>query len=106
MVKTGGSVFATPPGAALLPQQVQIAALHQLHAGADQANGPVAQVMRPPAGTGWNARVAKKSRRNGAIGLASKASIKRTQRKSKAVTPLVPQPGRGMAPQLARNEGP
>jgi hypothetical protein len=49
-VKTGGGVFATP-GAALLPQQVQIAPLHQLRAGADQANGPVAQIMRFPAAT-------------------------------------------------------
>src|SRR5260370_19066018 len=101
MVKTGGSVFATPPGAALLPQQVQIAALHQLHAGADQANGPVAQVMRPPAGTGWNARVAKKSRRNAPLGLASKPSLKRTQRTGKPAPPRLRQPRRRAARQYA-----
>jgi len=71
-VKTGGGVFATP-GAALLPQQVQIAPLHQLRAGADQANGPVAQIMRFPAGIGRNAYVAERARRNDAIGLANKA---------------------------------
>ncbi len=62
--------------------------MHQLHAGARQANGPVAQVMRLPAGTGRNTHVTEQSRRNDAIGLASKAPIKRTQRKSKAVTSL------------------
>jgi hypothetical protein len=40
------------------------------------------------AGTGRNACVAERSRRNDAIGLASKAPIKRTQRKTKAVTLL------------------
>src|SRR5712692_3265012 len=107
MVKTEGRVFATPGKTALLAQEIEIAALHQSDAGAHQANGPVAEVMRPPAGTGWNAHVAKKSRRNGAIGLASKASIKRTQRKSKAaVTPLLRQPVRGMATPLASNAAP
>jgi len=88
MVKTGGRVFATPGERLLLPQQVEIVALHHLQAGAHQANGPVAQVMRLPAGTGWNACVAEQSSRGDAIGLAGKAPIKRTQRKTKAVTLL------------------
>ena len=101
MVKTGGGVFATP-GAALLPQQVQIAASHQLHAGADQANGAVAQIMCFPAATGRNVCVAEQSRRNDAVGRAGKARIEGTKRKTKAVSSVprqsirrtaVPSPG-------------
>src|SRR5262245_54394111 len=51
MVKTGGLVFATPGERPLLSQQVEIAALHQLHTGAHQANSAVAQVVCLPAGT-------------------------------------------------------
>ncbi len=98
-MKTGGRVFATPGERFSLPQQVEIAALHQLHASAHKANGAVAQVMRLPAGTGRGACVAEQSRRNDAIGLASKAPIKRTQRKTKAMTPLVCQTaGRRLCP--------
>ena len=86
MVKTGGGVFATPRERSLFPQQVEIAALHQLHTGVHQANGPVAQVMRLPAGTRRNARVAEQARRNDAIGLARKAPIERTERKTKVGT--------------------
>lgn len=64
-----------PPGAALRPQQVQIAALHQVQAGADQANDSVTQIMRFPAATDRNACVAEQSRRDDAIGRAGKACI-------------------------------
>jgi hypothetical protein len=105
-VKTGGRVFATPGERFSLPQQVEIAALHQLHASAHKANGAVAQVMRLPAGTGRGACVAEQSRRNDAIGLASKAPIKRTQRKTKAMMPLVCQPIRRTDAWAADNETP
>ena len=105
-MKTGGRVFATPRRAPLVAQQVEIAALHQLHASAHKANGAVAQVMRLPAGTGRGACVAEQSRRNDAIGLASKAPIKRTQRKTKAMTPLVCQPIRRTDAWAADNETP
>ena len=105
MVKTGGGVFATP-GAALLPQQVQIAPLHQLRAGADQANGPVAQIMRFPAATGRNVCVAEQSRRNDAIGRAGKARVERTKRKPKAVSSLPRQSIRRTAVPSAGNEMP
>jgi hypothetical protein len=42
-----------------------------------------------PAGTGRDAFVAEQSRRNDTIGLASKASIERPERKTKAMTPLL-----------------
>src|SRR5258708_8413275 len=106
MVKTGGRVFATPGERFSLPQQVEIAALHQLHASAHKANGAVAQVMRLPAGTGGGACVAEHTRRNDAIGLASKAPIKRTQRKTKAMMPLVCQPIRRTDAWAADNETP
>ena len=66
--------------------------MHQLHAGAHEANGAVAQVMRLPAGTGWNTRVAEQSRCNDAIGLTRKARIERAECKTKAVTSLRRQP--------------
>jgi len=106
MVKTGGRVFATPGERPLFPQQVEIAALHQLHAGAHQANGPVAEVMRLPAGTGRNARVAEQARRNDAIGLASKAPIERTERKTKSVPSLPRQSIWRTAAPSAGNETP
>src|SRR5260370_35138173 len=106
MVKTGGRVFATPRRAPLLAQQVEIAASHQLHTGAHQANGAVAQVMRLPAGTGWNARVAEQSRRNDAIGLASKAALERADRQTKRAPPLRRQPTRQAAPPAAGDQRP
>ncbi len=75
MVKTEGRVFATPGKTALLPQEVEIAALHESDAGAHQANGPVAQVMRPPAWTGRNACVAEQAGCNDVVGRAGKAPV-------------------------------
>lgn len=51
----------------------------------------VAQIVCLPAGIGRNAFVAKQSRRNDAMGLASKAFIERAERKTKAMTPLLRQ---------------
>src|SRR5712691_7213206 len=87
MVKTGGRVFATP-GAALLPQQVQIAPLHQApcRSGPGEWSGRADHAFssrdRP------NVCVAEQSRRNDAIGRAGKARIERTKRKTKAVSSL------------------
>ena len=53
--------------------------MHQLYAGAHEANGAVAQVMRLPAGTGGNACVAEQSGRDDAIGLAGKARVERAR---------------------------
>jgi len=106
MVKTGGRVFATPGKTALLLQEVEIAALHQPDAGAHQANGPVAEVMRPPAWTGRNACVGEQAGCNDAVGCAGKAPIKRTQRKTKAMMPLVCQPIRRTDAWAADNETP
>jgi len=106
MVKTGGRVFATPLRPLLRTQQVEIAALHELHAGAHQTNSSVAQVMRLPAGTCRNEHLTEQARRNDAIGLASKAPIERTQGKSKAVTSLRRQPVRRTAAPSAGNEAP
>jgi hypothetical protein len=89
MVKIGGRVFATPGKRPLLSHEVEIAALHQPDAGAHQANGAVAQVMCLPAGIGRNTFVAEPSRRNDAMGLASKASIERAERATKAMTPFL-----------------
>jgi hypothetical protein len=82
MVKIGGRVFATPGKRPLLSHEVEIAALHRPDAGAHQANGAVAQAMCLPAGIGRNACVAERSRRNDAIGLASKAPMERAERKT------------------------
>src|SRR6266849_4207051 len=106
MVKTGGRVFATPLRPLLRTQQVEIAALHELHAGAHQTNSSVAQVMRLPAGTCRNEHLTEQARRNDAIGLASKAPIERTQGKSKAVTSLRRQPIRRTAAPSTGNEAP
>src|SRR5258707_612898 len=106
MVKTGGRVFATPLRPPLRPQQVEIAALHELHASAHKTNRFVAQVMRLPAGTCGNDPPTEQARRNDAIGLASKAPIERTQGKSKAVTSLRRQPIRRMDAWAADNETP
>jgi hypothetical protein len=106
MVKTEGRVFATPGKTALLPQEVEIAALHQSDAGAHQANGPVAQVMRPPAWTGRNACVAEQAGRNDAVGLAGKAPVECAKRKTKAVTSLPRQPVRRTAVWASDNKTP
>ena len=105
-MKTGGRVFATPLRPLLRTQQVEIAALHELHAGAHQTNSFVAQVMRLPAGTCRNEHLTEQARRNDAIGLAGKAPIERTQGKSKAVTSLRRQPIRRTAAPSAGNEAP
>jgi hypothetical protein len=106
MVKTGGRIFATPGEQLLLPQQVQIAALHQLQAGADQANGPVTQIIRFPAATYGNVCVAEQSRRDDAIGRAGKACIERTKCKTKAVSSAPRQPIRRARAPSAGNETP
>src|SRR5258707_15509886 len=71
MVKTEGRVFATPGKTALLPQEVQIAALHQPDGGAHQANGPVAQIVCFPAWTGGDAYGPAKARWHDAGGGAA-----------------------------------
>jgi hypothetical protein len=80
--------------------------LHQLNARADQANGPVAQIMRFPAGTGRNVCVAEQSRRNDAIGRAGKAAVERAERKTEPVTSLPRQPIRRAAARSAGNDTP
>src|SRR5229473_2776982 len=66
MVKTGGRVFATPLRPPLRTQQVEIAALHELHASAHQTNSFVAQVMRLLAGTCRNEHLTEQAGRNAA----------------------------------------
>ena len=98
MVKIGGAVFATPetrPLLALRPrisQQVDIAALHQLEAGAGQTDGAVAQLVRLPGGTGRNACTPEQALRNYAIALASQAAVECAESEAKPVTSLPCQP--------------
>jgi len=100
-------VFSPPPGERpLFPQEVEIAALHQLHAGPHQANGPVTQVVCLPAGTDRDACAAEQSRRDDAIGLAGKARVQRAEGKDKAVTSLPRQPIRRSAAPSADSETP
>src|SRR5713101_448583 len=106
MVKTEGCVFATPLRPPLRTQQVEIAALHELHASAHQTNSFVAQVMRLPAGTCRNEHLTEQAGRNDAIGLASKAPVERAKRKTKAMTSLPRQPIRRTAAWAASNETP
>jgi hypothetical protein len=106
MVKTEGRVFATPGKTALLPQEVQIAALHQPDGGAHQANGPVAEVMRPPAWTGGNAYVAEQAGCNDAVGGAGKVPVECAKRKTKTMTSLPRQPIRRTAAWAADNKTP
>ena len=102
-----GARFRHPRGERPLPpQQVQIAALHQPHAGPHQANGPIAQVVGLPARADRDGCVGEQSRRNNAIGFASKAGVERTKRKDKAVTLLARQPIWRPAPPWAGNDTP
>lgn len=64
MVKIGGAVFATPKRTLLvlesrISQQIEIAALHQLHSGACQTDGAIAQLVCLPGGAGRNTRAAE-----------------------------------------------
>jgi hypothetical protein len=89
-----------------ISQQVEIASLHQLQAGARQTNGPVAQLVCLPAWTGRNARRAEQSLRDGPISFASKAAVKRTEGKPKPVTSLPGQTIRRTAARSAGGEAP
>ena len=87
--------------------------MHQLHAGARQTNGAVAQLVCLPAGAGRNTRAAEQDLRYGAIGLISQAAVERAQREREPVTSVSRQPigwtavrpASGDAPQAERRIG-
>ncbi len=94
MVKTGSGVFATPcrlrliPASTRIAQEIQIPTPHQVQACADQADGPIAQIMSLPSFSGRKAHFAEQDLRNHPIRLAGKVAVERTQDKDEPLTPL------------------
>jgi hypothetical protein len=81
MVKIGGAI--SPPHDALampstvITEKFEIAAAHQVEAGTDQPDRPVAEVMCLPGGARGHAAFPKQPLRNHAVGFAGKVPIER-----------------------------
>jgi len=94
MVKTGGGVFATPTTAPLtspsarMAQKVEIAAVHQVQAGAHQSDRPVAQVVRLPSFARQRPDFAKQDLGDHPISLTGEMAVERAESKHQPSAPL------------------
>ena len=94
MVKTGSGVFATPcrlrliPASTRIAQEIQIPTPHQVQACADQADGPIAQIMSPPGFSGRKACFTEQDLRNHPIRFAGEVAVEGTQDEDESPTPL------------------
>jgi hypothetical protein len=85
-----GCVFDTPAFLSLRRRRTQqraIATTHQREAALNQANGPIAQIVRPPVAFG-NARGAEKDLRDFPIGAAVHPCIERAQGERQSPTAM------------------
>ena len=87
--------------------------MHQLHSGARQTDGAIAQLVCLPGGAGRNTRAAEQALCNGTIGLIGQAGVEGAQRDREPVTSVPRQPFRrtdarpasGDAPEAERRIG-
>lgn len=93
------------PPSTRIAQEIQIPAPHQVYACADQADGPIAQIVRLPSFSGRKAHFAEQDLRNHPIRLAGEVAVKRTEDKDEPLTSLRHQSvrwsGTGMASDAA-----
>src|SRR5260370_5450015 len=76
------------PASTRIAQEIQIPAPHQVQTCADQADGPIAQIMSLPSFSGRKAHFAEQDLRNHPIRFAGKVAVERTEDEDEPLPPL------------------